>query len=151
MGLTGKKVDRYSESGFMSPGANVTRAWFEDPHPAPGAQRVFHLRIAHLVTPITERRFRYQWFVGRDFAIDDAPATAALTASINKAFSEDVEALQAIDQVIDLETRSFREYSFASDKAGLMMRRIINRMAREEAETPASLEASAVGVGSTGG
>ena len=133
MGLVGKRANRFSDSCFKSPGANVTHAWFEDPNPAPGAQSEFHLRIAHLITPATMQSFRYQWFVGRNFALENEEATAALVASITKAFAEDVEALQAIDEVMNIETGPFREYSFASDNAGLDMRRIVYRMAEEEA------------------
>ncbi len=144
MGLTGKKVDRFSDSCFMSPGANVTHAWFEDPNPAVGAKDAFHMRIAHLVTPYTREKFRYQWFVGRDFAIENERATTALVNSIKQAFSEDLDALQSIDEVLDVDRMPFREYSFTTDKAGIAMRRTIQRMANEEAaKAPNAIQAVA--------
>ena len=134
MGLAGKRVDRFSESWFVSPGASVGQGSFEDPTPAPGAQARFHFRLAHIPTPMTRQRFHYQWFVGRDFALEDPEVTVFLNRMASTAFAEDVDALQAIDAVLDVETAPFRELSFVGDKAGVEMRRTLSRLAREEAE-----------------
>ena len=126
-------MNRFSESRFVTPGANATRAWFEDPDPRPGERSAFHLRLAHLPTPISRRKFVYRWFAARDFALGDEAVSRGISKATDTAFLEDLGALRAIDETLDTETRPFREYSFASDRPGLEMRRTISRLAREEA------------------
>lgn len=133
MGLVGRRVNRFSESIFVTPAANTTRAWFENPTAEPGERDSFHLRLAHFATPISRSKFLYRWFAARNFALDDANVSRGISRATDTAFQEDLDALQAIQETLDIESDSFRELSFASDKPGLEMRRLIARLAKAEA------------------
>jgi phenylpropionate dioxygenase-like ring-hydroxylating dioxygenase large terminal subunit len=133
MDLVGRRVNRFSESIFVTPAANTTRAWFENPAPKPGERDTFHLRLAHFATPISRSKFVYRWFAARNFALDNENVSVGISRATDTAFQEDLGALQAIQDTLDIESGAFREYSFASDKPGLEMRRLIARLAKAEA------------------
>ncbi|MDB5714146.1 MAG: aromatic ring-hydroxylating dioxygenase subunit alpha [Sphingomonadales bacterium] len=132
MGLVGRRVNRFSESIFVTPAANTTRAWFENPEPREGERDAFHLRLAHFATPISRNKFLYRWFAARNFALDDENVSAGISRATDTAFQEDLDTLQAIQETLDIESVPFRELSFASDKPGLEMRRLIVRLAKAE-------------------
>ena len=65
-------------------------------------------------------------------AIDDFPCAAS-----SQAYSEDVEALEWIMNVVRDDADPHIELSFATDKPGLMARRFLHRLAMQEALNPA--------------
>jgi hypothetical protein len=137
MKLMGHKVDRFSDSWFLSPAAHVAHAKIVDPAGTHGGRTDFRVEIMHLITPMTLTKFHYQWFVARDFALGDIEVSEYLEKMTVKAYLEDVAALRWIEEVNELEPREYRELSFRADKAGLDMRRIIKSMANEEQGSPA--------------
>jgi len=84
------------------------------------------------LSPLTRERYHYQWFLARDFALEDAAAAKFLQETTVEAYLEDVDALQWIEQTVALETQPFREMNFPSDRPGMEMRRIIQRLAEIE-------------------
>ena len=131
MNLRGRRVTRGSEAWFDSPGAHLARGWFENPHPDADERACFQLRFAHLITPVSTRRFHYQYFVGRDFLPGNVDADKLLDDTTRRAFLQDADALQWIEEVMETERPGYRELSFASDKAGLEMRRVLARRAAD--------------------
>lgn len=136
MGLRGRPVTRGSEAWFDSPGAHLAHGWFENPHPEPGEKSVFNIRFAHLLTPVSQNKLHYQYFAGRDFALGNEEADRFVDDTATRAFFQDVEALQWIEEVVATDDTPFRELSFAADKAGLEMRRLL--ASRAALENPAT-------------
>ena len=77
----------------------------------------------------------YWAFISRDFALNDAEITAQQIAGALKAFNEDRDALEWIEELDTKEGRHSRltEASFSSDRGSLAMRKIIKQLAEAEA------------------
>ena len=135
MKLTGRKVDRYSDSRFESPAAHIAHARIVNAEPRPGELGEYRVNITHLFTPERQNSIHYWWFNSRDFALEDAQASEYLRASSEKAYMEDVDALTWIQETYDRESGPVPELSFGPDRPGLMMRRNLLRLSKEEAPT----------------
>lgn len=132
-GLTGKPVDRYSEARFVSPALHTAYARIVNPAPEPGALSEFRFNITHIFTPETNGSIHYWWFNSRNFKLDDPACDEFLHAASAKAYLEDVDALEAILDVVSHDADPQFDLSFAPDKPGLMMRRVLQDMAANEA------------------
>jgi phenylpropionate dioxygenase-like ring-hydroxylating dioxygenase large terminal subunit len=130
--IVGKMVDRYSEARFASPAMHTAFARIVDPQPAPGKLGEFRFNITHLVTPETNDSIHYWWFNSRDFKLHDAEADTYMYEMSTKAYLEDVDALEAILQVVKTDEEPQFDLNFGPDKPGLLMRRTLyNRVAAE--------------------
>ncbi|EQB13810.1 hypothetical protein L288_02305 [Sphingobium quisquiliarum P25] len=127
-------ITRTIEEGYRSPasadGATTIRAvGGDDVEP-----RDYHIRILHFITPEHQDTTHYWWFFARDFATDDDELGEMFRSGIGAAFLEDKEALEHISSLVQADRRDdFREMSFASDKASVMLRRHLNKLAQAEA------------------
>ncbi|MEO7241841.1 MAG: aromatic ring-hydroxylating dioxygenase subunit alpha [Variovorax sp.] len=128
-------VTRVSDAWFMSPAMNVAFTSIEDLEAEAGQRRVYGANILHLITPETQHSLHYWAFLSRDYALEDEGVTQGLVASAIKAFHEDREALEWIEELDAMEGRPPRahEASFASDRGSMAMRKIIRQMANAEA------------------
>lgn len=133
IGNLGHRVNRTSESWFKTPAFHVAHATIEDLEGGVGGRAEFHFQILHMFTPETATSTHYFWANARDVAIDDEPLSQASRTRAVNTFLEDVEALEAIEEIWTVEDEDFQEISVAGDRAGLLMRRIIGRRAAEEA------------------
>jgi phenylpropionate dioxygenase-like ring-hydroxylating dioxygenase large terminal subunit len=134
MKLEDKRVNRVSDSWFMSPAFHVAFASIKNLEAAEGERSDYHVNILHLLTPQTQDSVHYFWFISRDFRLDDVSAGKWLKDSAVKAFQEDKDALEWTSALIQRESRRpFTEASFASDRAGLAMRKVIRTLAEAEA------------------
>lgn len=111
-----------------------TRGWFLSPaiHYAEVdmliADRDTPLRLAfvHAFTPASSRRTNYFWAVTRDECVEDAEVDALIEKSSKYVFYQDVEGLQAVEELCARDARtSFHEKSVKADMPGVLMRRII--------------------------
>ena len=59
------------------------------------------MHTAHFMTPETKNTCQYFWSVGRNFKIDNAQVTAAMTEEFTKIFSEDVAIVEAQQKSLD--------------------------------------------------
>lgn len=132
-GLTGKPVDRHSEARFQSPALHVAFAKIVDPSPPPGALSEYRFNITHIFTPETNGTIHYWWFNSRDFNLEDPAVDTFLHAASEKAYLEDVDALESILEVVEKDTEKQFDLNFAPDKPGLLMRRAIYDRAAAEA------------------
>ncbi len=132
MKLEGRMVDRLSEAAFIGPAGHVAFAKITNVDPLPGEQTDFRVNIVHVFTPETQNTLHYWWFNSRDFALDDEQASTFLHDASVQAYTEDVDALGWISDIVTSETQDFREFSFRSDRPGLLMRQILNRLAAAE-------------------
>lgn len=132
MKLEGKRVDRYSDSRFASPAIHIAHAKIVDPTPGDGARAEYRVNITHAFTPERQNTIHYWWFNSRNFGLQDAAAGEYLHKSSTKAFMEDVDALTWIQDTYDQESGPVPELSFGPDRPGLLMRRILLRLASGE-------------------
>lgn len=128
-----KKVDRFSEARFESPAMHVAFAKIVDPEPDAGKPSVYRFNITHLITPETQGTIHYWWFNSRDFKHGDQEADAFIHAASEKAYLEDVDALEWILQVVTRDEEKQFDLNFAPDKPGLLMRRMLHDRAALEA------------------
>lgn len=131
-----KRIDRSSEARFVSPAVHTAFARIGDPEPDPGAPELYRYNITHCFTPETNTSIHYWWFVSRDYRPDDPAIDQFMIDAHKQAYSEDVEALEWIMDVVRDDVDPHIELSFATDKPGLMARRILHRLAMKEALTP---------------
>ncbi len=132
MKLTGRKVDRFSDSRFTSPAIHIAHARIVNPNPQEGEQAEFRVNIVHMFTPERQNTIHYWWFNSRDFSLDDAAASDYLRESSSKAYQEDVDALRWIQETLDAHEEPVHELSFGPDKPGLLMRRTLLKLAHQE-------------------
>lgn len=133
MKLTGRQVDRFSDSRFASPALHIAHAKIVNLEPQAGELAEYRVNIVHFFTPEQQGSIHYWWFNSRDFALDDESASEYLTATSNQAYQEDVDALGWIQQELEKESEAPEELSFGPDRPGLAMRKILLRLARQEA------------------
>jgi phenylpropionate dioxygenase-like ring-hydroxylating dioxygenase large terminal subunit len=134
LGLMGQRVDRFSEARFVSPALHTAYARIVDNNDPSGSPRTYRFNISHIITPETNNRINYWWFSSRDCLIDDPKADEHIFNGSVKAYTEDVDALEWISDVVQSDEEPQFDLSFAPDKPALMMRRIIFDLAREEAQ-----------------
>ena len=132
-GLTGKPVDRFSDARFVSPALHTAYARIVDNQDPSGQARTYRFNITHIFTPETNHSIHYWWFNSRNFKLTDTQADAYLHAASDKAYLEDVDALEWIMDVVRNDTEPQFDLNFAPDKPGLMMRQVLYRLAAAEA------------------
>lgn len=132
-GLMGKAVDRFSDARFVSPALHAAFARIVDNADPSGEPRTYRFNITHLFTPESNNSIHYWWFNSRDFKLDDADADQHLQVCSEKAYLEDVDALEWIMQAVSSDTQPQFDLNFAPDKPGLMMRQVLYRLAAAEA------------------
>lgn len=145
MKLTGRPVDRFSDSRFASPAAHIAFAKIVNLAPNVGEPIEFRVNITHLFTPEKQGSIHYWWFNSRDFFLDDTAADDYLRSASMKAYQEDVDALTWIQEEVEKGDGPPDELSFGPDRPGLAMRKTLLRLAN--AEIPAEpVEPAAVAI-----
>lgn len=128
----GHRVDQTSETLFAGPALNVGHSLIEDLDAAPGARKTFKSEIIHALTPASQTETHYFWVSARNFAVEDLEMNGIAYARSSQTFTEDVEAMEAIEDILAREVRpDFHEISVRGDKAGLRMRTIVARLAND--------------------
>lgn len=130
LGWSGARALRSSGSQFIAPGLHVNTGIFHNlerpestPEPPPT------VRVAQLLTPETAHSTHYWTLLARNFARDDAEIGEFMLGQQLAAFREDVFAIERITELQALEAGlPFREISLPTDKAGVMMRRRLQRL-----------------------
>lgn len=125
-----QNVDRISEFGFVAPGLSAGLLTLRRLVAAAGKPDVYLQHTLHFITPETQNSTHYFWFVVRDFEIESEVFTAATAAATERAFFEDRDALEWIQELVAADPRTdFREFSFATDRSGLQTRQLIQELA----------------------
>jgi phenylpropionate dioxygenase-like ring-hydroxylating dioxygenase large terminal subunit len=136
LGWSGMKARRSSGSKFVSPGLHVNSGLFvnlEQPQANPSPQPM--IRVAQLITPETSTSTHYWTLQARNFAVGDREMGEFMIKSLVSAFEEDAFALGKITEMHELEAdHPFAEISIPTDRAGVMMRRLLKKLADEETE-----------------
>ncbi|MEZ0236601.1 MAG: Rieske 2Fe-2S domain-containing protein [Methylophilaceae bacterium] len=98
--------------------------------PSPDMPSDYKIQVLHYLTPATQNGFHYFWAHMRDFQQGDAGMSAVLRDGYTGAFAEDKDALEAIAFLQQNDKRrEFKEQSFASDRPGIAVRQVIERLA----------------------
>jgi vanillate O-demethylase monooxygenase subunit len=144
LGLNGVDAARIVTSTYRTPGLSISAVVLRD-LTKPEVARIDHnIRTAQLVTPCDRDHVHYHFVVSRDFATGSAEVTEFILKSILAAFAEDVFALESIAKTRQLDPEPhFREFSVASDRAGVTLRRWLLKRALEEGE-PSARESAPV-------
>ena len=136
-GLKDRIVDRFSDGYFASPAVHYAHARVVNKDVRAGEQALYRFTITHIYTPDEQGSIHYWWFNSRDCNLDDAAADQFLYESSMAAYQEDVDALTWIQETVERETEPFEELSFGPDRPGLAMRKIMLKLANDEARTQA--------------
>lgn len=129
-----QRLSRIIESCFETPAhIGALQTMLISP-PSPGMPAEYKIQILHYLTPASQDTFHYFWCHMRNFELGDAAMSDVLRQGYTGAFSEDKEALEAITFTRQHDKRAdFKEHSFASDRPGLSVRQIIERLATAQA------------------
>ena len=131
LGWTGARALRSSGSRYVSPGLHVNTGIFRNldlPDDAQSPQPM--VRVAQLVTPESPVTTHYWTAQARNFATDNDEMGDFMIKAQVEAFKEDAFALQQITEMQALSaTEGLHEVSIPTDKAGVLMRRQLKRLA----------------------
>jgi vanillate O-demethylase monooxygenase subunit len=129
LGWIGVRAIRSSGSRYVSPGLHVNTGRFRklEDHDESVSPMV---QVAQLVTPETPHTTHYWTAQARNFAIDDAEMGEFMIRAQLAAFEEDAFALEQITAMQTLEAeRGIQEFSIPTDRAGVLMRRRLKKLA----------------------
>jgi len=138
LGWTGARALRSSGSRYVSPGLHVNTGIFRNldlPEEAQSPQPM--VRVAQLVTPESPVTTHYWTAQARNFATNDAEMGDFMIKAQVEAFKEDAFALQQITemQALSAADGGLQEISIPTDKAGVLMRRQLKKLADLERST----------------
>jgi phenylpropionate dioxygenase-like ring-hydroxylating dioxygenase large terminal subunit len=138
LGLTGVDAARIVTSTYKTPGLSISAVVLRDLTKPEATREDHHIRTAQLVTPCDRGHVHYHFVVARDFATGSEDVTGFIHQSIVAAFAEDVFALESIAKTRQLDPDPhFREFSVASDRAGVTLRRWLLKRALADREPSA--------------
>ena len=137
LGWTGARAIRSSGSRYVSPGLHVNTGIFRNldlPEEAQSPQPM--VKVAQLVTPESAVTTHYWTAQARNFVTNDAEMGEFMIKAQVAAFREDAFALQQITEMQALSAADgLREVSIPTDKAGVLMRRRLKKLADLEQPT----------------
>jgi len=137
LGWTGARAVRSSGSRYVSPGLHVNTGIFRNldlPEEAQSPQPM--VKVAQLVTPESAVTTHYWTAQARNFVTNDAEMGEFMIKAQVAAFREDAFALQQITEMQALSAADgLREVSIPTDKAGVLMRRRLKKLADLEQPT----------------
>jgi phenylpropionate dioxygenase-like ring-hydroxylating dioxygenase large terminal subunit len=135
LGLTGVDAARIVTSTYKTPGLSISAVLLRDLTASEATRQDHHIRTAQLVTPCDRDHVHYHFVLARDFATDSERVSDFILESLLKAFAEDVFALESMARTRRLDRNPhFREFSVATDRAGVTLRRWLLKRALAERE-----------------
>jgi vanillate O-demethylase monooxygenase subunit len=124
------RIDRRQIAEFVPPGYHVTHLRAA---PAGGGEDVAnHHRAIHMVTPETATTAHYFWAFTRTYARDEDWVDDALRESIRQVFLQDVDAIEAQEEMIATDAPDAVEVSVKLDAGGLHGRRLLQTLVDAE-------------------
>ena len=138
LGLTGVDAARIVTSTYKTPGLSISAVRLRDLTKSEAIRQDHHIRTAQLVTPYDRENVNYHFVMARDFATGSEEVTGFIHQALLAAFAEDVFALESMTKIRQLDPDpGFREFSVATDRAGVTLRRWLLKRALAEREVPA--------------
>lgn len=81
--------------------------------------------VSHYLTPESENRCHYFWFIARNYALDDQEYSDKQGTMVQSGFDEDRDAIKYLQGIFERDNHDYKEISIKADKPGIVMRRII--------------------------
>jgi vanillate O-demethylase monooxygenase subunit len=135
-GLGNTKIGRHTHSTFVTPGFHDAANLIYDPSGSNGGRTDYHPHIIHIITPETQYTCHYWWIFARDFNPKSKKLDKFYSDSTRAVFTEDGDAIEWMEEQWAKDDRpEFRETHLPADKGAVEMRRIVQRLADEEART----------------
>ena len=97
-----------------------------------------HQNFIHVLTPESETSTHYWSLLGRDFRLEDDELSAGLAAGMTAIVQQDVDALEAIEQVLSDSQHLPREISMLPDQGAVRARRRLIQMIRADETAPSA-------------
>lgn len=129
--FTDRKISHKSGARFVSP-ATVQGYSMITPLDEEDSQQATGHYINHYMTPETQYRCHYYWYVARNYALNDSDFDKKFGQLIQSGFDEDKFAVSQMQKVLENDQHDFREIYIAGDKPGVAMRQIVYRLAENE-------------------
>ena len=126
-----ERVSRRLETEMIGMGLIKAGGPFWD-GPNAEAPLLGHQNFIHVLTPESETSTHYWSLLGRDFRLEDDPLSAALATGTTAIVQEDIEALEAIEQLLSGPAHLPREISMLSDQGALRARLRLIQMIRAD-------------------
>ncbi|WP_404478628.1 Rieske 2Fe-2S domain-containing protein [Novosphingobium sp. BL-52-GroH] len=125
-------VNTVSRIRFVSPALtigsgelNVVRTEMMD-------QGYYSWQICNLMTPIDEKNTNYWWAISRNYEHDNEELTIKMRDLNLIGLAEDKVAAELVQKLVDSDRTPFEEVHFKTDKAGVLMRRIVQKLVQRE-------------------
>ncbi len=132
MGLSGV-IDRGQVAEFFPPAFHITHV---SAKPAGGdldESRKCEQKAIHCVTPARGNTTHYFWCHARNYKIDDPEINALMQHGMEMVFKQDVEASEAIEEIIsNYEPDHPIELNFKVDAGALQARRLMDQLVAAE-------------------
>ena len=133
-GLKDAIITRHAHSTFVTPGYHEALGLFEDKEGTNNGRVEYRPSILHFITPETQYTFSYWWFFARDFSAPDSELDEWYSKTTGKVFEEDKDAIEWIEEQWATDHRpEFKEKHVPADEGAVKMRRIVHKLAMEEA------------------
>jgi len=134
IGLGDVPVRRHAHSTYISPGFHDALGGFEDFSGTKDGRTDYRVHILHIITPETQYTSHYWWMFARDFTPQDKDLDQFYSDMTAKVFEEDKDAIEWIeDQWAKDHRPDFRESHVPADNGAVKMRRVVARLAEDEA------------------
>lgn len=138
--LTGQDLNAKLGATFVSPA--MCRGWstvlIKDSKT--GETTAFDTQINHYLTPRDHNNAHYYWSFARNCDIKNDAYTSQFAKVVDAAFDEDRVATKYMQDLLDTDTHDFPDLFIAGDQSSMMVRRVVNELARRTS----SLEKSPV-------
>jgi phenylpropionate dioxygenase-like ring-hydroxylating dioxygenase large terminal subunit len=131
LGWTDMRATRSSGSQFVSPALHVNTGIFRNlDNPTLNLEPVPTVKVAQLITPESNHTTHYWTLLARNFVRGDDSVSDFMINQSLAAFREDLFALEEISKLTQLENDDrFVEISIPTDRAGVLMRRRLKKLA----------------------
>jgi len=105
-----------------------------------GENKVVGMRVLNALVPADDRSSHYFWALMRDFALEDAAATALQHRLNHETFLEDVTVIEAQQKMLQWNSADWKPLSVPADRGCVLAERVMMRLMK--AEEPAAAGAS---------
>ncbi|MSQ51625.1 MAG: aromatic ring-hydroxylating dioxygenase subunit alpha [Betaproteobacteria bacterium] len=124
-------VDRWQKARFLPP-SNFQNDIRAVPTGTEDESRGLHYVVNNSLTPETETSTHYFWSVPRNYNLDDDNTSQVLRGEMIRAFEEDKAVIEIQQKMMDMESPRTPINPIKADAAALAMRRVLERLEREE-------------------
>jgi phenylpropionate dioxygenase-like ring-hydroxylating dioxygenase large terminal subunit len=130
-----ERIDRRTTSTWLPP-SHFLNEVNAVPAGKPDSERAVRFSVNNSLTPETETTTHYFWAVTRNFRLGDASVGELLGRENNAAFQEDKVVIEEQQRMIAIEQPATPIMPVAADRGVLAMRRLLEKLEKEEAGTP---------------